>query len=219
MLMAHEALIAAAQASADSTDVLARIIAAWGAVVATLVLILQVVKFRRERPRLKVRANPETRVDGSAIRIQVVNPPLAPAVTVMQVGLMATDNGTIAVVEDKDGNMIEGEESADIPVRSAFLFHSDSPVLLSEGEAKVFKVELESMPFTVREDGDEEFRAFARDAEGRLIRGNKGRFFYRALESGWEPKPRHPKHPLQTSSMMLLPKNRLNRWWWQWKHR
>jgi hypothetical protein len=217
--MTFDVLMAATQGSADSTDVPARIIAAWGAVVATVVLALQLVRFRRERPRLKVRADAETRMDGSSIRIQVVNPPLAPAVTVMQVGLMATENATVAVVEDKDGNKIEGDSNADIPVRSSFLFHSSEPLLISEGEAKVFRVNLESMPFTVREDGDEEFRAFARDAEGRLMRGNKGRFFYRALEAGWKPKPRHPAHPLQTSSMMLLPEFGLKRWWWQWKHR
>lgn len=204
---------AAQQGGVDTTT---RLIAIWGAAVATLVLALQLLRFRSERARAFVSAGIGTGMNGTSVTVKVANPPLAPPVTIMQAGLLGTEDSMLELVEEADGT--PGDQS-EITVRHMLIFHEDSPIRLQEGETRVFRIEIESLPPIVSKDGHEEFRAFAYDAEGRLIRGNKGKFFAHALESGWKPEPRREGDPFQTTSMIVAPDSRLQRLRWRRRYR
>jgi len=186
-------------------------------VVATILLILQFIRFRRERARLKVWTGVSVGLGGSELVLHVVNPPLSPAITIMQAGLMSKEDDVLSLVEEPDGSA--PKEDVEIKVRHSLLFHHDEPVLISEGETKIFKVKLDSMPPPLPEDGREEFRSFALDAEGRLVRGNKGEFFRDALEAGWKPKDRKSGDAFGSTVVVAIPDSRLKRWWWRWNHR
>lgn len=134
----------------------------------------------------------------------------------MRAGLFSVVTTTLEGVEDKHGNKLDGETEK---VRLAFLFHDGDPILLNEGETKVFEVTLQSMPIPIAEGGDEEFRSFAVDAEGRVVRGNKSKFFMEPLERGWEPDPPAPDHTFRTSTFILEPEGRWARLRWRRKYR
>lgn len=130
---------------------------------------------------------------------------------------MSKEDDVMSLVEEADGS--QPEEDVEMDVRHSLLFHEGEPVLIAEGETKVFKLEFDSIPYLVPDDGDEEFRAFAVDAEGRFVRGNKDRFFKKALERGWKPKPRDPDRTFNSSAVKILPNSKLKRLGWKWKYR
>jgi hypothetical protein len=155
-------------------------IAIYGAVLATLASLLEVIRWRADRPRLQVVPTLQVRMTGCALLIEVTNHG-RPAITLREIGFEG-QSPVRMTVEGKPGTR-EGKPAIKL---------AHGLRLLESGEAVTvgYDVGLEGFPDLIHVD--DPIRPYAHDTRGRRTWGPAAPLLARAFDSGWKP-PKRPR--------------------------
>jgi hypothetical protein len=186
-------------------------LALWGAVLSTVLAIVQVVKAWRERPRLTVRSLIRSDTNGSYLGVSVVNKPGSLTTTIVTAGLEIARLSSIEKVgeawEDIEGvarSMELGLSQPQPPIPGYWLqILVEGVHVVEPGHHKSFEIAVVSLPRPL-DKVDDPVRPFATDIEGRTIYGPARPLFRELIDGGWHPTDDpDPVDPFHSSTFRM----------------
>lgn len=188
-------------------------LAIWGAVVATVLAILELRKQLRERPRLAVRLAHHANDQGTFLGVTVVNQPGAQATTIVQAGFeIDSDSGIQKIGEpwedpaEVDRSLQMGLSKPGDAVRGRWAqILSEEVCVLEPGHHRHFEIKLSSLPRPLGSVATP-IRPFVVDAEGHATYGKAEPVFRALLDGGWHPSISPPADdPFRISAFRPAP--------------
>lgn len=160
-------------------------LALWGAVLATLLAILEGARFFLDRPRLRVSPRVNVSIDGAAIMVEVVNRGRRPT-TVTEAGF-----------EPQGFHSITAPNGTEVPVRR-WIKLDGPPTVLAPGEMATYAKDLGREGFPSLVPVDFPLRAYAKDLNGKLVWGAAAPLLRMVVQSGW-------KSPIPPDGVLVEP--------------
>lgn len=162
------------------------LLAVWGATVATVLGLLRVVEFVRERPRVRVEMRAELHEDGARLLVEVAT--AGRQTTIDQVGLAFKNDPPVPRIPPPEvpGLPAHAHLTAQDRLFVWGVFPGDEPKTIEPWGMYRFERDLDEKPLPIHVDTP--MRPFVRTSDQRHAWGERGFAFLRGLvDLGWNP--------------------------------